>query len=508
MPPRQRKKDISIGDMFQTLGQELRRQAIEPNITRYTPHEKQVRFHSSSAKVRLYIGGNRSGKTVGGITEDIYYLRRNHPHKRIPDVPIRGRIVCVDFNQGINQIIIPKLKQWLPPSLLINGSWEDSYNSERKELRLANGSTCELMTYEQKLESFAGTSRHFIHYDEEPPYQIYRECQMRLLDTDGDAWMTMTPVNGMTWVYDSIYLPGSDGARSDIDVIEVNVHENPYVKAEAIERILGDISDEDERAARETGKFVQLGGLVYKDFARSKHVIDAINPRNKFYENWEMARSMDHGFNNPTAWLWHLISPDAQTIITFAEHYQREMIVSEHARVVHEMDKGFGRVPDLCVGDPAIEQRNGINGTSILETYAQHDIFIAPGNNDVLTGVERVANYLKTNPGTQRPYWLITQSCPNLIRELERLRWKTYASKTAQFQNNAKEEIHKHNDHAADAARYFFTMMPDLTPDPKPVTRELPQDTVTERYDLALARLAAAGPSTEWKKQQTSWEWE
>jgi len=506
MPPRQKKNALNIGDMFATLGQELRKQAVEPNILRYKPHDKQVRFHSSSAKTRLYIGGNRSGKTVGGITEDIWFLMRKHPYRKLPDVPIRGRIVCVDFNQGINQIIIPKLKQWLPPSLLINGSWDDSYNSDRKLLTLTNGSTCELMTYEQKLDAFAGTSRHFVHFDEEPPYQIYRECQMRLIDTDGDMWITMTPINGMTWIHDQIYEPGVNGSKPDIDVVEVNIHDNPYLKQTAIDRVLGDIEDPDEREARESGKFIQLGGLVYKGFSRSKHVIEPVNPRDPEYREWGLARSMDHGFNNPTAWLWHLISPNGQHIITFAEHYAREMIVSEHARVVHEMDSQFGRVPDFTVGDPAIEQRNGVNGTSILETYASHGIYIAPGNNDVLTGVERVTNYLKTNSGTERPTWQITENCPNLVRELERLRWKTFASRTAQYQNNVKEEIHKKDDHAADAARYFFTMMPDLTPDPKEVTRKPPEDTVTERYDQALARLA--GATTDWRKHQTEWEWE
>jgi phage terminase large subunit-like protein len=510
MPPRSRKsKTTSVDEMFRTLGQEIRKQAIEPNILRYKPHSKQTMFHSSSAKVRLYLGGNRSGKTVGGITEDIYYLRRDHPFKRIPDIPIRGRIVCVDFNQGINQIIIPKLKQWLPPSLLINGSWEDSYSAQAKTLTLANGSTCELMTYEQDLGSFMGTSRHFIHYDEEPPQHIYNECQLRLLDTDGDSWLTLTPLNGMSWIYDDLYLPGKEKRRSDVAVIEVTVHDNPYIKAEAIDRILGAIGDEDERAARETGRFIQLGGLVYKDFKRDTHVIPALDP--KTLHEWEWHRSMDHGFNNPTAWLWHAVSPDGEQIITFAEHYRREMVVSDHARIVKSMDAQFGKEAEFTVGDPAIEQRNGINGTSVAGTYAEHGIYIASGNNEVLTGVERVSQYLKKNPKTGFPYWRITENCTNLIFELERLKWKTYASRSATFQNNAHEQIHKKNDHAADAARYFFTMMPDLTPDPKHVPTSVPEDTVTERYDQALARMAneqASGNSTNWTIGSTAMEWD
>jgi hypothetical protein len=218
---------------------------------------------------------------------------------------------------------------------------------------------------------------------------------------------------------------------------------------------------------------------------------------------------MDHGFNNPTAWLWHAVSPDGEQIITFAEHYQRELVVSEHAAIVRRMDQEFGKEAEFTVGDPAIQQRNGINGTSIAETYAEHGIYIASGNNEVLTGVERVSQYLKTNPKTKLPYWRVTENCTNLIFELERLKWKTYSSRTAQFQNNVHEQIHKKNDHAADAARYFFTMMPDMTPDPKDVQPEPKQDTVNERYDQALLRIAGQqGPSTSWKIGASAMEWD
>ncbi len=515
MPPKSRKSgpDLSALDMLRELGSALKLTAREPNINLYEPHDKQVKFHSSSAKVRLYIGGNRSGKTVGGTCEDIYYLRGNHPHRKVPEPPVRGRVVCVDFRQGIEQIIIPKFKQWLPPSLLINGSWEDSYNNEKKLLTLSNKSTLELMTYEQKLESFAGTSRHFIHFDEEPPQHIFNENMARLIDTDGDAWITMTPVEGMTWIYDAIYLPGinaevepEDGKPPGHAVIIVNTNENPHLNTEAINRVFGQLDDE-ERKAREEGQFVQLGGLVYKGFSRATHVIPALDP--KTLHEWEWHRSMDHGFNNPTAWLWHAVSPDGGTVITFAEHYAREMIVEEHANVVHRMDKQFGKVPEFCIGDPATQQRNGVNGTSIAGTYAEYGIFIAPGNNDVLSGVERVSSYLKTNPNTRRPHWQITENCENLIRELERLRWKTYASKNAIFANNAHDQIHKKDDHAADAARYFFTMMPDLTPENKGEPPPVQGPVNNLRYDEMLIQQMTQGKTTtEWRKGVSPMEWD
>jgi phage terminase large subunit-like protein len=498
-------EDITQAEMFRAIGEKLKLTAREPNILAYKPHPKQVLFHSSQAKTRLYIGGNRSGKTVGGVVEDIFYLRGQHPYRRVPEAPVRGRAICVDFTHGIQQILIPKLKQWLPPSLLVKGSWERSYNSEKKELTLSNGSTLEFLTYEQDLAAHAGTSRHFVHFDEEPPKHIYDENMLRLVDTDGDTWLTLTPVEGMTWIYDGIYKPGSTGLHQYIDVVEVDIHENPYLKPEAIERILGGL-DADERKAREKGQFVQLGGKVYKNFSVATHVIPPINPKSVL--NWEWYRSMDHGFNNPTAWLWHAVHADG-TIVTFAEHYASEMTVAEHAKVVLKMDKELGKEPEFCVGDPATQQRQAVTGTSIVGEYAANGIWIAPGNNDVLTGVNQVSKYLSTNPRTKKPYWQITENCTNLIREMERLRWETYSSKSAQFNNNAHEKIHKKDDHACDSARYFFTFMPDLAPDPATVSELMPRDSENLRYDQVLARMYLDDRNrTEWSSGANAVEWD
>jgi phage terminase large subunit-like protein len=489
---------LTLQEMFGSLAEKISQQAREPNILGYIPHEKQKNFHVSKSKIKLYIGGNRSGKTMGGVAEDIWRLKGEHPFRKVPPAPVRGRAVCVDFNYGINQILIPKFKQLLPPSLLVNGSWEDSYNASEKFLKLQNGSTLEFMTYEQSTEKFAGVSRHFTHFDEEPPKHIYTECIARLIDTNGDAWITMTPVEGMTWVYDQLYEPAMRGNKTPVAVFEVDMLDNPYLSPEAAETFLAGL-DDDERLAREKGKFVQLGGLVYKKFNREIHVIDPINPEK--YKDWEWYESMDHGFRNPTAWLWSAVSRDG-TIITFAEHYQSEWTVEQHAGLVNQNRKKFGKLPEFTVGDPATQQRQGVTGTSIAAEYAKHGIFIAPANNDVSTGVNQVTQYLRTNPETNKPYWLITENCPNLIREMELLRWARWATKKGQAENNHKDTIHKKNDHAADAARYFFTFMPDLTPEEPDLVKKLPRDTATTRFDQVIADLTlrnpAAGVENEW----------
>jgi len=479
---------VSLGEMFGTIADGL----VKQNILGYAPHAKQSAFHKSPAKIRLYIGGNRSGKTVGGIVEDIYYLTGEHPFRRVPKPPIKGRVVCVDFTYGINQIIIPQFQKWMPPSLLINGSWIDSYRATEKVLTLANGSMVEFMTYEQKTEQFAGTSREFIHFDEEPPKHIFTECQARLVDVDGDLWITMTPIEGMTWVYDTIYTPGTEGSKI-ISVVEVDMLDNPFISPEAAEMFLSGL-DADERDAREHGKFVQLGGLVYKKFNPEIHVVPAFIPP----KEWEWYTSMDHGYRNPTAWLWHAVARDG-TVVTFDEHYESERVVREHAVIVNTKNAAFGKTPDYIIGDPATQQRQGVTGTSIAAEYAEYGIYIAPGNNDVTTGVNQVNSYLGINPETGKPYWQITENCVNLIQELKRLRWQTWASKKAQEENNPRDKIHKKDDHATDAARYFFSFMPDLRPEITVMKEVPPVSTINRKYDEILNSMVLAAPDkTKW----------
>lgn len=472
MPARPQKKLSSIQEAFRDLSENIARVADFPDINSYVPHTKQRKFHGSSKRIRLYIGGNRSGKTTGGIVEDIWWLTRSHPFQRIPDRPIAGRIVSVDFLNGIEKIIKPQLKQWIPPSQLRGGSWFSAYEASTRTLYLENGSFVELMSYDQDLDKFAGTSRDFVHFDEEPPETIYTENMARLIDRKGHCWITMTPVEGMTWIFDTVYEKGILGDKN-IDVTEVDMAENPHLDKTEVEEFLDSLSD-DEAEARGRGKFVQMGGLVYKAFNPKIHVIDQIDFEEFIDRRYKRYMSLDHGFNNPTAVHWHAVNTDNE-VVTFDEHYESGQIIDYHAQIIHQKEKLHKRIPDVRICDPALSQKNAVTGTSIQTEYAIRGIGMVLGNNDVLTGVAKVNQYLALRKdGT--PSWHITRNCVNLIREMSRLRWKTWASKKQQSQNNPYDQIHKKDDHACDECRYFFSFMPELRQTvPLPNSTPLPQ---------------------------------
>lgn len=446
-------------DMLAFLSNAFKRQSTEPNLYGYVPHPKQVAFHTSPKKARLYIGGNRSGKSVGGVVEDLWWVTGRHPHREIPDKTIRGRVVGVDFNNGVQGILLPIFKRWIIPSDLVGGSWERSWSNAERTLTLANGNFIEFKSSDQDLEKHAGTSRDFIHFDEEPPKSIFTENLIRLIDVGGSWWITMTPVEGMTWVYRDLYEPWMQGVRTDIDVIQVDMSDNPYLSVIEKMNILAFL-DDDDKAKREHGTFVPKGGLVFPAFQESIHAtLHGWRPP----KDWLVYHSLDHGYNNPTASLHHAVSPDGSSVVTFHEHYKREWIVEKHAKEILAWEQENGIEPFLRTGDPAMKQRQAQSGNSIQTLYAELGIYFALDSvpKDVSVGVDKINQYLQINPSTNRPFWQISD-CPMLTRELRQLHWDYYVSGKLEDSNNVKETIHKKDDHAPDAARYFFTFLPDL----------------------------------------------
>lgn len=517
-------EEVGIADLFLDLSKQFKQQAKKPNVIGYKPHNKQEFFHSAKTKRRLYIGGNRSGKTYGSVVEDIWWASGTHPYREIPDEQIRGRVVAVDFERGVKEILVPLFKSLCPTTYLRGGSWESAWESRGNGGVLwfnYHNSYIEFMSYEQDTEKFAGTSRHFIHYDEEPPMNVYTECQARLVDTQGSAWISMTPVEGMTWLFDRLYDPADNAADKlmilegndeigpvwqvpsmRLTVIEVGMNENPHLSKEAREEFLDDL-DPDERLARSKGKFVQTAGKVFKSFSVDTHVTnDEFNPGQMQRQGWRIYTSTDHGWNAPTAWLWHAVAPSGD-VITFGEHYKSEMTIEEHAQIVKAKEAEWGLITEdvIRTGDPAMGQHSGITGTTVLQEYAARGIYIytdsVPKNPQI--GIARMQMYFKLREdGT--PTWKISSDCGNFIKELRNLRWKVFTSKKVQYQNNPQEQVHKKDDHAFDSAKYFATFLMDLAPDQfsRPVG---PKKDATLTYDEALRtalRNSVASSGTEW----------
>lgn len=456
-------------DFLAELAHKLARAAEKPNVLSYRPNsDVHQKFHESTKVGRLLRGGNRSGKSVAGVVESVWRSLGTHPHQKTHEVPTRGRIVTVDREAGIEQIIKPLLAQWTPPSALINGSWEDSFSNQKKLMTFRNGSTIEIKTHQQEIDSFAGVPLHWVWYDEECPSGIFNECRLRLIDYNGCWYMTMTPVEGQDWIFDRFIV----SASKNVAMFEVDIKDNPHLSKEALALLEEDLT-EDEKKVRQHGIFVPKGGLILGEFNYDRHVIEGNKP---IPDSWNVTVSIDHGYNNPTAVLWHAVSPRGE-VVTFREHYQRRMVIRDHARRIKEINAEIGREPMMYVCDPQMSQKDGITGSSPLAEYRLQGIPLLKSKRDVAGRNNKMNEYFKYDQ------WHITEQCPNLIKEVRGYSFKIFNSPKLADRNNLREEPNKKNDHAVDACGYFYNFMPYLAPEQKSSDRRVSK-TLTNREDF------------------------
>lgn len=447
---------LDFSQLKTTFVQELRKQKSTPGIYNYDPWERQLEFHNSLSKGKIFMGGNRAGKTVSGAAETVMRLIGYNPYRKdLPKPPIRARGVAVDFDRGVNLIMLPELKKWIPSDLLIEGRWDKSYNKSERMLTLSNGSTMEFMSYEQDVGKFQGTSRHWVWFDEEPPQSIFNECMLRLVDTDGDWCITMTPLIEMSWTYDSLYEPALSENLRDVEVFTADTKDNPHIKHEAFDRLTQTLSEE-EKKTRGTGSYISHTGLVYgESFDTDVNVLpDLIGTKrwDVLRKDWEHFQMMDHGYTNNTVFLFGCYNSDGKILI-YDELVGNKTIISDWAEKVKLRRLELDIKTAYTIGDPSIASRQPESGKSVQTTYSENGIFIGLGNNDVDNGIYTVQEFFRHGQ------LLITKRCTETLKELRKYRWDRHLTKLGD-RKNKKEQPIKKDDHCMDALRYGVMSSP------------------------------------------------
>lgn len=183
-------------------------------------HKKQMDFHRCPKKNRWVFGGNRTGKTECGAVETVWLLRGIHPFRQNRK-NVSGWVVSVSYEvqrEVAQQKILSYLSpEWISDIVMQSGRKDNPHNGVIDTIEIKNvfGGTSRLSfkSADQGREKFQGASLDFVWFDEEPPKDIYEECLMRVLDRKGDLFCTMTPLKGLSWVYDEIFLNAGNNAE-------------------------------------------------------------------------------------------------------------------------------------------------------------------------------------------------------------------------------------------------------------------------------------------------------
>lgn len=411
-------------------------------------HLKQIAFHKCLKRNRWVFGGNRSGKTECGAVEVVYFVRGIHPYRKNKD-NIFGWVVSLSsqVQRDVAQEKILKYlkKEWIAEIIMSGGKKDNPSGGIIDQIKVKNVfggiSTIGFKTCEQGREKFQGSSLDFVWFDEEPPKDIYDECRMRVFDKTGDIFGTMTPLKGLTFIYDEIYLNKNNNPQVWCEFMEWA--DNPYLNENELNLLTSSLSD-DELESRRYGRFHANEGLVYTEFDETTHVIE---PFPVPYE-WQDTLSIDPGLNNPLSCHWYCVDYD-NNVYVVAEHYEAGKTVDYHSKKIKEISEKIGWRKDAkgritALIDSAANQRTLASEKSVTELFYENEILANPKvNKDMFSGINRVKRYLKNKK------IFIFKNCVNLIRELKSYRW------------GDGDLPKKYDDHCLDEMRYYLMSKPE-----------------------------------------------
>jgi phage terminase large subunit-like protein len=441
----------------------------------YKPSDKQKAFHDlgEHAIERLFLAGNRTGKTFCGCLEDAIHLTGRYPswwkgHR------FNHPIICwvASENYEITRNVLQ--------SKLLGGYSKDGGFTEgliHKDLILNKGSiqgvsgaidyvkikhisggtsTLYFKSYQQGREKFQGARCHLIHLDEEPPHSIFLECQIRLSDVDGVGQgrllLTMTPLKGYTemtaYFLERMVVVNKDevedkGASQKKEIfrnkpetvsngkayVQATWDDNPHLADDTKERLRAALKPH-ELEAREKGVPCIGTGLVYQ-VPEKEFLIDPIN----IPYHWAKVFGMDVGFFAPTAVVFLAHDRDNDVLYIYAEYSDNELTAAQHAAKL--LPIGCNWQFGIC--DPAVNHGSQRDGERLLDDYKKVGMKLKLAKYAKELAVDKVLERIRTGQ------FKVVNTCTKFMTE-----WRAYSR-----DDNGK--IIKGNDHLMNALEFVMT---------------------------------------------------
>lgn len=511
LPPAQRRQAIrALADMAgnQKRNPLWRFDPLDPQGcgVPHIPQDAWLRAHHTpegrAVKFRIAPGGNRGGKTTTG---DLSVIIDCTPSELIPphllaykrwEPPIQVYLIAVS-GRAVEKIHLPIFRQWCPTEILVGGSFKSAFNKEYQTLHFKDGSTVSFMTQGMDREVFQGTALHIVHFDEEPlhehGHEIFSECMQRLVDYNGDLRMTFTPLDGMTWVYDKLWLPWANqqpereeqvsgfgeitfGAATLATYIHrFHQDDNPVIDSEGKAAALAMAKSEADRKARQTGLFVAMTGRVFEEFRRERHVVpdEDVLARLRSSHLQMYLGGLDPGFRHMAAAV--LVGLDHDGVWVGPEIICEKTIIPHVAEQIQMACKQWELPLPLFVADPAIRKTEAQTGLTDQVAYQNAGIQTRIGINDVRPGINAI------NALCYNHRFHVMASNEVLIEQLLRGRWK----RDGRSEDASPERPVKKDDHATDALRYPIMALP--------IPEALPEDDkLTDHQRAVKAHIARA----------------
>ncbi len=318
----------------------LERQERKDRLSRYAPYTKQLEFHASGAahRERLLMAGNQLGKTYCGAAELAYHLTGRYPewwNGRRFDRPVRawaGSKTGEVTRDGVQRLLVGEPKDrasWgtglIPGDAIGDTSSRmgvaDAIDAVLVKHVSGENSTLGFKSYDQGREKWQGETLDSVWFDEEPPEDIYTEGLTRTNATGGMAFMTFTPLLGVSSVVRRFLMEESPDRHVTRMTIEDAEHYTPEERA----RIIASYPAH-EREARTKGEPVLGSGRIFPLPDADIAVDQIVLPK-----EWARLVAIDFGWDHPFAAVELAWDRDADVVYVTKAFRQRETTPILHA---------------------------------------------------------------------------------------------------------------------------------------------------------------------------------
>lgn len=452
------------------------------------------------ARERVLIAGNRTGKSKVGAFEVATHLTGLYPawwKGRRFDCPVEVWCVAKTWEKAkevLNQELFGRVRAGrsgrneimgdglLPKDLIVTST--AAFNTQLGQLVSQVGirhvtsrgknpklSWVGLKSAEQSRSAFEGTRKDVIWLDEEPDYEVYFECLMRIFGTRGQhdrggiMFTTFTPLDGITEIIKA-FLPETRGVdvaetqewtrqegfpkplseserqsqldedpRPDLPGVtwvtpqkaHISIawkHGIPHLSEKAMKEFLAEVPFH-QRQARMEGKPMLTKGLIYPI------VWDHVSYRPMIIPNsWPQVIAVDPGYK-VTAAVAMAIDPDSDTVYVWGCYYQATANAQTNAL---NLKKFYPWQPGVV--DPAAGTRSVAEGERVIDYYREYGLDLLPADNGVDSGLMAVWDRL-VQGRLKFAYHL---------REIE--------FELSVYRKDDKGKVVKSHDHLMDAIRY------------------------------------------------------
>ena len=441
-------------------------------VSYFTPNHPQYRSLQSKARVLAYSGGNRSGKSEVGAFWLSSHLTRQYPAcdchgewfaGRRYTRPIKAVIASTEF-PIIERVIEPKLLKLLPTDWI--KSLKRTPQGYLRRIEGKDGGTVDILSNEMDQLAFEGADWDLAWVDEPTQRTKWVAIQRGLLDREGIAFLTFTPIVE-PWMKEEI-IDRADGTF--IEVVEADtyantetIHGEPILSKTAIKQFESAIPEE-ERATRVHGQFFHLRGLVYKEF------LPGVHSRQFDYQYPDPVFCvLDPHTRKPHWVIWAWVNRMDQLFV------DRELIQEGTLRdlaqqiLLTEQRAGYNVRRRLIDPNFGMTAMNVLSGRTVIEELRQppFPLTFSEANDDVEAGIFQVKQRLTFKRDqpislTNMPaLYFHEDRARRTIHSLRNLQHEEWKGKT-RGEKDPKETVKAKDDDGAACMRYLALSLPNF----------------------------------------------